>query len=636
MTQKIKRYSLKIKDSGTVKDNNYARYTLKTGARADAFKQYLRDRGIKFEPSENGEYTEFVVFKNEDAIDRRVEDIIKTIRDNNYFKEEQLRKVNNVNDSNRINIKDMNAEEIIALFREAGEKQRSWYWLQNKLPEEFLELTGKGHAQLFPVKQYRKEYDPRGVNLTKPKSYVETLNWDWIPEYEKLKLELDDILRKNDVYDFRNLSLKLRNMIKEEDSISRRNILEIELKEAKELEYEINRLINRNISVLPRRYRLGQFTELDFNFDKKDFINAFKGSYEEREYARRQKTPIVGGANSQYIYTNDDKVGMITPEAEDYIRRIMKEATTSGITNKREERFQNRKNKNWEQDGYKDDVINLWRRDRRELSLLLKEFKQIAYEGSIDGIHKNYRGERVVRGIKEELQEPLMDALGKAFVAKTVADLRRYLQEAVDAVDLLPTDGQKEKEAKQRITNFLEKKKEEIEGRKATRTKRLPDSNAKYLYLFPQLTQDEINRLGRYNLVFKGFNAFNDELNYVVTGNKEDIEEFADDEMGYELHEDYLYAPGDFAGDVFKIEEAQLEDAINFFEGELGYITGEMRFAIGDDPEGDEHNHILEQIKIRGWDENLQEIILKLYDNDEDMEKACEDVLELLEDIKGE
>ena len=58
---------------------NYERYTLKTGGRSDAFKQYLYDRGLKFEPSQNGDYTEFVVFDADESVDRRVIDIVKWI-----------------------------------------------------------------------------------------------------------------------------------------------------------------------------------------------------------------------------------------------------------------------------------------------------------------------------------------------------------------------------------------------------------------------------------------------------------------------------------------------------------------------------------------------------------------------------
>ncbi len=69
------------KNEEIVKDSEYERYTLKTGRRSDAFKQYLRDRGLKFEPSQNGNYTEFVVFNADESVDRRVDQIIKTVSD---------------------------------------------------------------------------------------------------------------------------------------------------------------------------------------------------------------------------------------------------------------------------------------------------------------------------------------------------------------------------------------------------------------------------------------------------------------------------------------------------------------------------------------------------------------------------
>lgn len=45
-------------------------YEFKTGEHSDAFKQYLRDRGIAFEPSSNGNMTHFELFNDDDAIAR--------------------------------------------------------------------------------------------------------------------------------------------------------------------------------------------------------------------------------------------------------------------------------------------------------------------------------------------------------------------------------------------------------------------------------------------------------------------------------------------------------------------------------------------------------------------------------------
>lgn len=56
-------------------------YTFKQGQRADAFKQYLRDRGLYFEPSQDGRYVVFVVFNADEAVDRRAIEITRTLRD---------------------------------------------------------------------------------------------------------------------------------------------------------------------------------------------------------------------------------------------------------------------------------------------------------------------------------------------------------------------------------------------------------------------------------------------------------------------------------------------------------------------------------------------------------------------------
>lgn len=56
--------------------DNWSAYTFKTGIRSDAFKQYLRDRGIYFEPSQDGEYIHFEVKNADESVDRRAEEIV--------------------------------------------------------------------------------------------------------------------------------------------------------------------------------------------------------------------------------------------------------------------------------------------------------------------------------------------------------------------------------------------------------------------------------------------------------------------------------------------------------------------------------------------------------------------------------
>lgn len=73
-----------------------------------------------------------------------------------------------------------------------------------------------------------------------------------------------------------------------------------------------------------------------------------------------------------------------------------------------------------------------------------------------------------------------------------------------------------------------------------------------YIYLFPELIDDDIKMLAGYNLKYLGMNHGTDgsEDNWVVYGAKEDIEKYAEKYLGYELHPDYLYEYDDFAGEI--------------------------------------------------------------------------------------
>lgn len=78
----------------------------------------------------------------------------------------------------------------------------------------------------------------------------------------------------------------------------------------------------------------------------------------------------------------------------------------------------------------------------------------------------------------------------------------------------------------------------------------LNESVESYIYLFPQLTYEDKEQLDNYNLILLGKNRFEDEVNSVVKGSKEDLEFYAKDYLAYELHPDYLYVESDFAGEV--------------------------------------------------------------------------------------
>lgn len=77
------------------------------------------------------------------------------------------------------------------------------------------------------------------------------------------------------------------------------------------------------------------------------------------------------------------------------------------------------------------------------------------------------------------------------------------------------------------------------------------------IYLFPELTDEDIDILKTYGLQLLGINhgAYGDEENWAVKGSESSLRMFADNYLGYELHPDYLYAEDDFAGDIEPLEE---------------------------------------------------------------------------------
>lgn len=74
------------------------------------------------------------------------------------------------------------------------------------------------------------------------------------------------------------------------------------------------------------------------------------------------------------------------------------------------------------------------------------------------------------------------------------------------------------------------------------------------IYLFPELTEDDKVGLLHYNLRYLGKNhgADGSENNSVVLGTEADLRAYAEKDLGYELHPDYLYYEDDFAGDIVK------------------------------------------------------------------------------------
>lgn len=83
------------------------------------------------------------------------------------------------------------------------------------------------------------------------------------------------------------------------------------------------------------------------------------------------------------------------------------------------------------------------------------------------------------------------------------------------------------------------------------------------VYLFPPLTDEDLDMLRAYNLTYLGRNygPYGDEDNYVVAGNESSLRNYANKYLGYELHPGYLYDYDDFAGEI-EVNENLLSEGL--------------------------------------------------------------------------
>lgn len=470
-------------------------------------------------------------------------------------------------------VHDMNAEEIINLINKAGKEGKTWYWLKNKLPEEFLEMYNK-EGRVFPIHtNYREQ--PEKVNLSKVKRLENTINWNWLPEYKELKEEL------NDVYGKYNASSRddIREQYRNSDSVSERKRIEKDIDTIYALEAAIKRLFDK--ADLPDYYGFypGNYVKPEIDFDKEEYLKGLKKSGLQKEHRRQLRKNLVNTPYKNNITSQDDPIEPLTPEAEDYIRRILGKTDTEEIKAKIKRRTKEK------YEGPRD-VLKTWENDRYTLRNLIQRVKNLKTKGSLGEMryekprpevryreHGGYNSagqwvgssgnytltgrmtKRKVRltGVEEEHQKALSEAMVKAFEARTTEELKASLREALMAVNDIPNDNKKIKEAKQEVMSFIRTKRNEMKQR---RQNKLTSDGAyePYIYLFPKdmLDEEDLRQLEhpRYNLKPIGVNRFGAEENLVVRGSKNDLERYAKYYLDYELHPDYLYRENEFAGRI--------------------------------------------------------------------------------------
>lgn len=106
-------------------------------------------------------------------------------------------------------------------------------------------------------------------------------------------------------------------------------------------------------------------------------------------------------------------------------------------------------------------------------------------------------------------------------------------------------------------------------------SKSIKESANTMIYLFPELTDEDLNAAKGYGLQFLGKNHGPDgsEDNWVLKGYESSLRMFADKYLGYELHPDYLYDEEDFAGDI--INESLNESTLSISDLKAFYNTSD-------------------------------------------------------------
>lgn len=550
--------------------HNWSGYTIKRGIKSEEFKKYLRARGIYFEPSSDGEYIHFEVLNSDEYVDSYVKKLV-------------------LNDS-KYNLKDMDAEQIISLIKEAGEKGRSWEWLKNKLPESFLNLwknekTGASRY-VFPIAEdwTNKTPDERGVYLNKPKKLSSTVDWTLIDDFNEIKTKTDALLDKYGVTNYDDLYEAIKKAYDEEDSISKRKIIEQDKENRRKYMEDVEKLFyKKGLGSYSYYSTIVEMLNRDYVISKKELSEKLDNSYKGRKFIEGQRQHLIKDPNGKIITSLSNKVGKLTPGAEEYIRKILKGTDTEEIESKKSERAERgREGLGWDWKkkqpySYKNDILNKWHEDLYSLKELLNQYKHLLERGTFSKLgfkpehdelkyvgesgHYDYRGnfkrgggytytnKRIPGAVTGPVEfKEFTDVLSKAFRATTVADLKQAIEESLEVVKKLPDDSVKLKKAKQDIEYFLNNKRIEMQERSAKRIKKLPDASYKtYVYLFPKLTKRDISKLNYFDLVYlEKTNLPGKDDKWAVEGTKKNLLKYCTDYLDYELVKEYLYTKEDY------------------------------------------------------------------------------------------
>lgn len=139
----------------------------------------------------------------------------------------------------------------------------------------------------------------------------------------------------------------------------------------------------------------------------------------------------------------------------------------------------------------------------------------------------------------------------------------------------------------------------------------LKEEIATHLYLFPELTDEDMEMAKAYGLQYLGKNhgADGSEDNWVMAGDADSIRRFADKWLGYALHPDYFYNIDDFAGDIVEDDEHNR----NLYEADEEVVDEQEEATVSDDGEDTVSDE--EEAPVSGGDAaRAEQVIDKLTD----------------------
>ena len=174
-------------------------------------------------------------------------------------------------------------------------------------------------------------------------------------------------------------------------------------------------------------------------------------------------------------------------------------------------------------------------------------------------------------------------------------------QDEDSVIDNIVQDEDEENKVREPLNKPLKEDYDDIEGFE-------PDDRCVYLFAAEDITDEDLDAARAYGLEPLGINIFErsdyTEYNLVMRGTYEDLKDYCDDYLGYEMHPDYLYHEEDFGGNIdiplnsdgsIDVNIADVDE--NLFEGLINKFLKEVyenvdKFKLTEGSIDDEHGTI--------------------------------------------